>query len=181
MSPGNAKGQAMPKALQAGYAFEGDNIVPLVTKNGFTDLDEKEQASLTMEKEEREAMSPASTVRAVRRLERLTLVRLDAAFLGSAVNIKQIVETDTNKIVPLPPEKRDALAMNALLVISMKERGLSRVKIARLLDKSTAAVSQHGNLLTETFGERALLPGERSQEYRRRCRQAAKRRKKDKP
>ena len=148
-------------------------------------VDNNDPASVAMEKEEIEAeaqavkhLSQSQPASPPRRFEWQRFVRLPAEFIGAVINTSKIVETDTSKIVNLPPEKVQALAMNALLILSIIERGLSRVKIAKLLGVSPAAVSQHGNVLIRMFDTRALLPRERNQEYRQHCRQARQARRK---
>lgn len=149
-------------------------------------IDNNDPASLAMAKEEMDAESleigkaiyQTQAASPPRKFEWQRFVRLPAEFIGAVINTSKIVETDTSKIVKLPPEKVQALAMNALLILSIIERGLSRVKIAKLLGVSPAAVSQHGNVLIRMFDTRALLPRERNQEYRQHCRQARQARRK---
>ncbi len=169
----------MLSTLQAAYAFEADSqgshAGPVETETPFSILDAKEQAEST---EIGKALYQSQAASPPRKFEWQRFVRLPAEFIGAVINTSKIVETDTSKIVNLPPEKVQALAMNALLILSIIERGLSRVKIAKLLGVSPAAVSQHGNVLIRMFDTRALLPRERNQEYRQHCRQARQARRK---
>ena len=148
-------------------------------------VDSRDPATAMMQKEEADTapeidklLYQSQAASPPRKWEWMRLVRLPAEFIGAVINTSKIVETDTSKIVNLPPEKVQALAMNALLILSIIERGLSRVKIAKLLGVSPAAVSQHGNVLIRMFDTRALLPRERNQEYRQHCRQARQARRK---
>jgi len=132
----------MLPSLPTGYAHENGSIVP------------------TVESATDEESQPTS---APRRHEWLRIVQWPATFLAGVVNTKS---------VRLSPKVVRALALRALLLISVRDRELHGADIASMLDVSPATVSRHGNVLIQQLGSTAILPGKRSQRTRERCRRA---------
>jgi hypothetical protein len=138
-------------------------VVPVETQTPYDILDAKEQRENPADKDIYQAASGP------RRFEWGRLVRLPAEFIASVVNL--------NSPEKLSDKKVRAILINSLLIVSIIERNLTRTQIAKMTGASVAAVSQHANRLITMFGTRALLPGERSEEYRQRCSRAKSRRK----
>jgi len=167
VSPANVKGHAMFKESSQGreVAFEADcqgtHAVPVETETPYDILDAKEQAESEDGKDIYQAASGP------RKFEWGRLVQWPATFLAGVVNTKS---------AKLSPKVIRALALRALLLISIQDRELHGADIGRLLDIAPATVTQHGNVLISQLGSTAILPGKRSQQTRLHCRQARKRR-----
>jgi len=147
----------MLSTLQAGYGFENDALVPTVTETPSDDLMRAEEA----------AMPAADDAQSKpRRHEWLRMVQWPATFLAGVVNTKS---------AKLSPKVIRALALRALLLISVRDRELLGANIARLLDIKPATVTRHGNILIEQLGSTAILPGKRSHQTRQKCSNAKKR------